>query len=203
MQWVAPNTVAVSDTLTWLHPQAFTWPYYQLIWGLWMLYTRSVWDSCLESNGTTESETMKYFSGLAWLHCLISYPADASRYLGKWLDLTTSHQQTWLFSSTSTYHSTDLLTARGVALLAVHETSGSTSYETIPHVRLETSGDVLSTVDMVAQRRDGPRWLRELDDDDDDIRVCWYFVVLFLCTVCLSVTHIFTFLPWWWINTDL
>jgi len=21
---------------------------------------------------------------------------------------------------------------------------------------------------MVAQRRDGPRWLRELDDDDDD-----------------------------------
>jgi len=23
-------------------------------------------------------------------------------------------------------------------------------------------------MDMVAQRRDGPRWLRELDDDDDD-----------------------------------
>jgi len=36
------------------------------------------------------------------------------------------------------------------------------------HVRLETSGDVLSTVDMVVQRRDGPRWLRELDDDNDD-----------------------------------
>jgi len=47
------------------------------------------------------------------------------------------------------YHSTDLLTARGVALLAVHGTSGSTSYETILHIRLETSGDVLSTVDMV------------------------------------------------------
>jgi len=27
---------------------------------------------------------------------------------------------------------------------------------------------MLSTVDMVVQRRDGPRWLRELDDDDDD-----------------------------------
>jgi len=27
---------------------------------------------------------------------------------------------------------------------------------------------VLSTVDMVVQRRDGPRWIRELDDDDDD-----------------------------------
>jgi len=58
----------------------------------------------------------------------------------------------------------DLLTARGV----VHGTSGSTSYETIPPVRLETSGGVLSTVDMVVQRRDGPRRLRELDDDDDN-----------------------------------
>jgi len=39
--------------------------------------------------------------------------------------------------------------------------------ETIPHVRLESSGGVLSTVDMVVQRRDGPRWLRDHDDDDD------------------------------------
>ena len=31
------------------------------------------------------------------------------------------------------------------------------SYETIPPVRLESSGGVLSTVDMVVQRRDGPR----------------------------------------------
>jgi len=35
----------------------------------------------------------------------------------------------------STYHSTDLLTARGVAHLVVHGTSGSTSYETISPVR--------------------------------------------------------------------
>jgi len=84
-----------------------------------------------------------------------------------WLDLTTTHRQTWLFSSISTYHSADLLTARGVAHLVVHGTSGSTSYETIPHVRLETSGDVLSTVDMVVQRRDGPRRLREHDVDDE------------------------------------
>jgi len=82
--------------------------------------------------------------------------------------LTTTHRQTWLFSSTSTYHSTDLLTARGVAHLVVHGTSGSASYETIPHVRLEASRDVLSTVDMVVQRRDGPRSLRDHDDDDDD-----------------------------------
>jgi len=45
---------------------------------------------------------------------------------------------------------------------------GSTSYETIPHVRLESSGGVLSTVDMVVQRRDGHRRLCELDDDDND-----------------------------------
>ena len=73
--------------------------------------------------------------------------------------------ETWLFSSTSTYHSTDLLTARGVAHLVVHGTTGSTSYETIlPFVRLETSGGVLSTVDMVVKRRDSPR--RQLDHDD-------------------------------------
>jgi len=35
--------------------------------------------------------------------------------------------------------------------LVVHGTSGSTSYETIPHVRMETSGGMLSTVDMVVQ----------------------------------------------------
>jgi len=85
-----------------------------------------------------------------------------------WLDLMTTYWQTWLFSSTSTYHSTDLLTERGVDHLVVHGTSGSTSYETIPPVRLESSGGVLSTFDMVVQRRDGPRWLRELDDNNDE-----------------------------------
>ena len=87
-------------------------------------------------------------------------------HLGTWLDLATSHRQTWLFSSTSMYHSTDLLTVRGVAHLVVHGTSGSTRYETTPHVQLEISGDVLSTADMVVQRRDGPRRLREIDDDE-------------------------------------
>ena len=94
-----------------------------------------------------------------------------ARCYGTWLDLATSHRQTWLFSSTSMYHSTDLLTVRGVAHLVVHGTSGSnlTSYETIPHAQLEISGDVLSTADMVVQRRDGPHRLREIDDDDDDM----------------------------------
>ena len=61
---------------------------------------------------------------------------------------------------------TDLLTARGVAHLVVHGTSGSTSYETIPPVWLERRRAV--TVDMVVQRRDGPSRLRDHDDDDDD-----------------------------------
>jgi len=147
--------------------------YCLLMWGLWMLSTRSVWDSCLESDGITESKMLKYYNGPVWLHCPISCPIDASRYLGMWLDLMTSHQQTWLFSSTSTYHSTDLLTARGIAHLVVHGTSGSTSYETVPHIRLETAGDVLSTVDMVVQRRDGPRQLREHDCDHEKIYFCY------------------------------
>ena len=48
---------------------------------------------------------MKYYNGPVWLHCPISYPIDASQYLGMWLDLMMTHRQTWLFSSTSTYHS--------------------------------------------------------------------------------------------------
>jgi len=52
-------------------------------------------------------------------------------------------------------------------------TSGSTSYETIPPVRLETSGDVLSTVDMVVQRRDGPRrYATMMVDDTEMYRDC-------------------------------
>jgi len=88
---------------------------------------------------------------------------------GMWLDLKTTHRQTWLFSSTSTYYSTDVLTTRGVARLVVHGTSGSTSYETIPPVRLESSRGVLSTLDMVVQRRDGPRRLRDHDEWQDRI----------------------------------
>ena len=37
----------------------------------------------------------------------------------------------------------------------------------IPRVLLESSGDV-DIVDIVVQRRDGPRRPRDHDDDDDD-----------------------------------
>jgi len=43
--------------------------------------------------------------------------------------------------------------------------SGS-EFETISPIPPETSGGVLLTVDMVVQRRDGPRRLRDNDDDD-------------------------------------
>ena len=36
---------------------------------------------------------------------------------------------------------------------------------------MDSSGGVLWTVDMVVQRRDGPRWLREHDDDYDNSRI--------------------------------
>jgi len=41
----------------------------------------------LMGDGTTEYEMMKYYNGLAWLHCPISYPTDALLYLGIWLGL--------------------------------------------------------------------------------------------------------------------
>jgi len=47
----------------------------------------------------------------------------------------------------------------------VARTATKRFHTTIPHVRLETSGDKLSTVDMVVQRCNGPRLLRELDDN--------------------------------------
>ena len=112
---------------------------------------------------------------------------DPDLYLAMWHGLTTTHRQTWIFSSTSTHHSTDLLTARGVAHLVVHGTSSSTSYETIPPVRLESSGGVLSTVDMVVQRRDGPRRLREHDDDDDDDPVSLQYLTV--CSTMYTVTQ--------------
>jgi len=65
------------------------------------------------------------------------------------------------------------------------------SYETIPHVQLEISGDVLSTADMVVQGRDGPRRLREIDDDDDMAQL----MPLSLTVSCFSNIQIgFTFL---------
>ena len=77
-------------------------------------------------------------------HCPVSYPVDASLHFGMGLDLTTGPapgrpRNKWL----------DQLR----------------NDSTRP---IESSGDVLSTVDMVVQRRNGPRRLREHDDDDDD-----------------------------------
>ena len=51
---------------------------------------------------------------------------------------------------------------------------------------------MLSTVDMVVQRRDGPRRLRENDDDDDDHEMMMHtvrsriYVTVECPSVCLS-----------------
>ena len=126
-------------------------------------FSRSAWDSCLEYDGTTKSKMMEVLqrSGQTSLSHLLSRGHTFA--FSTWLDLTT-HRQTWLFRSTSTYHSTDLLIASGVAHLVAHGTD-STSYETISPIRLDTTGGVLSTMDMVVQRCDGPRQLCDHDDD--------------------------------------
>jgi len=54
----------------------------------------------------------------------------------------------------------------------------ATSSETIPPVPTETSGGVLSAVDMVVQRRDGPRRLRDNDDVDDGVSYCLVSYIL-------------------------
>ena len=43
------------------------------------------------------------------------------------------------------------------------------------------TGDLLSTVDMVVQRRDGPRWLRKLNDDD--ILMQWSHETMFAIAI--------------------
>ena len=57
-----------------------------------------------------------------------------------------------------------------VAHLVIH----GTSYEMIPPVPLETTGGVLSTVDMVVQRRNVPHQLCD-NDDDDDVNRLYFF----------------------------
>ena len=76
--------------------------------------------------------------------------------------------------------------------MVVHGTSGPTSYETIPPARLESSGGVLSTVDMVVQPCDGPRRLRDDDDDDyggiatsDGRAVAWTCSMAFTILLCI------------------
>ena len=62
----------------------------------------------------------------------------------------------------------DLLAVRGVARLVVHRTvSGSTNSEMILPVLLEPWMSALDTA-TAAQQRDGPRRLRDYDDDDGD-----------------------------------
>ena len=117
----------------------------------------------------------------------ICYPTNVLVFLVMWLGLTTTHRQAWHFSSTSMYLSADLLTAGGIVHLVVHGTSGSTSYEMIPPIQLESSGGVLSAVDMVVQLCDGPRQLWDHDFDDDDDDMCRVYVSYTITCMCVIV----------------
>jgi len=49
--------------------------------------------------------------------------------------------------------------------LVAHVADGSTKSETTPARRLPTSGDRPLDVVLMDERRDGPRWLCDYDDD--------------------------------------
>jgi len=91
-----------------------------------------------------------FFCNSCPLFGTISYPIDASRLD----DDTPANMALQFHMNVSLNRPPDSI--YGVA----HRTSSSTSYETIPHIRLQTFRVVLSTKDMVVKRRDGPRRLR-------------------------------------------
>ena len=57
----------------------------------------------------------------------------------------------------------------GVVGMVAHVADGSTKSETTPARHLSTSGDRPLGAVIVDERRDGPRWLCNDDDDDECI----------------------------------
>jgi len=77
-----------------------------------------------------------------------------------------------------------------VAHLVIHETSSLTRYEMIQPLPMETTGSMLSTVDMVVQRCDGPHRLRDNDDDDDVNRLHFFQHYIYWTVLCsASLAH--------------
>jgi len=130
-----------------------------------MLTTESVWDGCLESDGTTESEMMTYFSGPVWLH--LSHLLSRRRisvfgHVARLDDDTPANMALQLHINLSLNRPPDR-TWRSPPGRPRHKW-----LEQLQNVRLDSSGGVLSTVDTVEQRRDGPRRLHDHDDNDDE-----------------------------------
>ena len=67
----------------------------------------------------------------------------------------------------------------GVIGLVAHVADGSTKSETILARHLLTSGDRPLDAVIMDERRDGPRWL--CDDDDDDVLVYSAVLCVYIC----------------------
>ena len=70
------------------------------------------------------------------------------------------------YSLTSTSHSVVFPIPPGVVGLVAHVADGSPKSETTPARHLLTSGDRPLDAVIVDERRDGPRWLCDNDDDE-------------------------------------
>jgi len=106
-------------------------------------------------------------TGLSAINDVIRHRASPS--LATSPDCRTAPQHIKPYSLTSTSHSVVFPIPPGVVGLVAHVADGSTNSETTPARHLPTSGDrPLDAVimDIMDERRDGPRWL--CDDDDDD-----------------------------------
>jgi len=74
---------------------------------------------------------------------------------------------------TSTYHLVVCLLETGSVVLVDQTTDGSIRFVTTPATCPRRCGDQPFFVAMTQEWRNGPRWLREHDDDDDILRTGW------------------------------
>ena len=115
-------------------------------------------------------------------HCLLAtrkYPRSqvylpssdivASPSLATSPDCRTAPQHIKPYTPTSTSHSVVFPISPEVVGLVAHVADGSNKSETTPARQLLTSGDRPLDAVIMDERRDGPRWLC---DDDDDVLYC-------------------------------
>ena len=123
------------------------------------------WESC----GGSSFATRKYLRSLVYLPSTTSSDIVASPSLDTSPDRRTAPQHIKPYSLTSTSHSVVYPIPPGVVGLVAHVAAGSTKSETTPARHLPTSGDRLLDAVIVDERCDGPRWLCDDDDDDNEL----------------------------------
>ena len=106
---------------------------------------------------------------LVYLPSTTSSDIVASPSLATSQDCRTAPQRIKPYSLTSTSHSVVFPIPPGVVGLVAHVADGSTKSETTPARHVPTSRDRPLDAVIVDERRDGPRWLCDDDNDDDDL----------------------------------